>query len=82
MFAVAVATARSASLDVMPFVVTVMMGGSACFATPIGYQTNLMVYGPGGYRFADFLRAGLPLIVLLGAVTVALTPVVFPFVVR
>lgn len=82
MFAVAVATARSASLDVMPFVVTVMMGGSACFATPIGYQTNLMVYGPGGYRFADFLRAGLPLIVLLGVVTVALTPIVFPFVAR
>jgi di/tricarboxylate transporter len=79
MFSVALATANTASLDARPFVITVMMGGSACFATPIGYQTNLMVYGPGGYRFRDFLRAGLPLTVLLGCITVALTPVVFPF---
>ena len=79
MFSVALATAGAASLDARPFVITVMMGGSACFATPIGYQTNLMVYGPGGYRFSDFLRAGLPLTVLLGVVTVVLTPLVFPF---
>ena len=79
MFSVAVATAQAAGLDARPFVITVMMGGSACFATPIGYQTNLMVYGPGGYRFADFLRAGVPLTLLLGAVTVFVTPIVFPF---
>ena len=79
MFSVALATASSAGLDPLPFVVTVMMGGSACFATPIGYQTNLMVYGPGGYRFRDYLRAGLPLTALLGIVTIAWTPFVFPF---
>jgi di/tricarboxylate transporter len=79
MFSVAVATAQAAGLDPRPFVVTVMMGGSACFATPIGYQTNLMVYGPGGYRFVDFLRAGVPLTLILGAVTVWLTPIFFPF---
>ncbi len=79
MFAVALATAHSISAAPLPFVIGVMMGGSACFATPIGYQTNLMVYGPGGYRFGDFLRAGLPLTLLVGCVTVILTPIVFPF---
>lgn len=79
MFSVALATANSISAAPMPFVIAVMMGGSACFATPIGYQTNLMVYGPGGYRFSDFLRAGLPLTLLVGGITVILTPLVFPF---
>lgn len=79
MFSVALATAQSISVSPLPFVIGVMMGGSACFATPIGYQTNLMVYGPGGYRFGDFLRAGVPLTLLVGVVTVILTPLVFPF---
>lgn len=79
MFSVALATAHSISADPLPFVIGVMMGGSACFATPIGYQTNLMVYGPGGYRFGDFLRAGIPLSLLVGCVTVILTPLAFPF---
>lgn len=79
MFAVALATANSIPAAPLPFVIAVMMGGSACFATPIGYQTNLMVYGPGGYRFGDFLRAGLPLTLLVGCITVILTPLVFPF---
>lgn len=79
MFSVSLATAHSVDASPMPFVVAVMMGGSACFATPIGYQTNLMVYGPGGYRFGDFLRAGVPLTLLAGCVTVILTPLVFPF---
>ncbi|MEZ5502199.1 MAG: hypothetical protein R3E50_05920 [Halioglobus sp.] len=56
-----------------------MMAASASFATPIGYQTNLMVYGPGGYRFSDYLRIGVPLNLLLGLVTVALAPLVWPF---
>jgi di/tricarboxylate transporter len=47
------------------------MGASASFATPIGYQTNLMVWGPGGYRFSDFVRAGLPLQIVAGVVTIA-----------
>jgi len=56
-----------------------MIGASASFATPIGYQTNLMVYGAGGYRFRDFVRIGLPLSILIWAVTVVVTPMVFPF---
>jgi len=57
----------------------IMMAASASFATPIGYQTNLMVYGPGGYRFADFMRIGLPLNVLLAVATLLIAPRVWPF---
>jgi len=63
----------------MPFVIAVMMGASASFATPLGYQTNLMVYGPGGYRFTDFVRAGLPLNLIVMTVTVGLAPLIWPF---
>ncbi|MGR9072103.1 MAG: SLC13 family permease [Gammaproteobacteria bacterium] len=57
------------SLNDEPFVFAIMMAASASFATPLGYQTNLMVYGPGGYRFTDFLRVGLPMNAIVGAVT-------------
>jgi di/tricarboxylate transporter len=63
----------------MPFVIVIMVGASASFATPIGYQTNLMVYGPGGYRFTDFLRVGIPINLLFWLITVMVTPLVFPF---
>jgi di/tricarboxylate transporter len=56
-----------------------MFAGSNDFATPIGYQTNLMVYGPGGYRFGDYVRFGGPLNLLMLVVGVALIPVFFPF---
>lgn len=78
-FPIAHGTATQLGVDLMPFVVVVMMAGSASFATPLGYQTNLMVYGPGGYRLTDFLRVGIPMNLLIGVVTVALTPLVFPF---
>lgn len=78
-FPIAVASAQQLGVDVMPFVVTLMMAASASFATPIGYQTNLMVYGPGDYRFSDFLKIGTPLTVLVGIVTVLITPQVWPF---
>ena len=55
------------------------IAASCGFATPFGYQTNLMVYGPGGYRFADFLRFGLPLNLIVAAITISLVPLVFPF---
>lgn len=55
-----------------------MMAASASFATPIGYQTNLMVYGPGGYRFADFLKVGLPMNALIAVVTLAVLIIGWP----
>jgi di/tricarboxylate transporter len=78
-FPIAEATAASLGVSLLPFVVVIMMAASASFATPIGYQTNLMVYGPGGYRFSDYTRIGLPLNVLLGLLTVALAPFIWPF---
>jgi di/tricarboxylate transporter len=79
MFPIALATATSLHVSPMPFVMTLMMAASCAFATPIAYQTNLMVYGPGGYRFVDYLRFGGPLSLLLWAVTVVITPLVWPF---
>jgi di/tricarboxylate transporter len=78
-FPIAAATAESLGVSFWPFVVVIMMAASASFATPIGYQTNLMVYGPGGYRFYDYLRIGVPLNILVGAITIALTPMIWPF---
>ncbi len=79
MFPLAMNTAATLGVNYMPFVAVVMMAASAGFATPIGYQTNLMVYGPGGYRFSDYLRVGVPLDLLVWGVTVVVTPLVFPF---
>ncbi len=79
MFPFAMATAAHLGADVRPFVICVMVAASCGFATPIGYQTNLMVYGPGGYRFGDYLRIGVPLDLLVGAIAVAVTPLVWPF---
>jgi di/tricarboxylate transporter len=68
---VAVDTATVVGADGFAFVLATLFGASAAFVTPIGYQTNLMVYGPGGYRFTDFLRVGLPLLGVLALVTTA-----------
>jgi di/tricarboxylate transporter len=78
-FPMAIATAQRLQVSFMPFVIVVMMAASAGFATPIGYQTNLMVYGPGGYRFSDYLKVGVPLDLLIGVVTVSLAPFIWPF---
>ncbi len=79
MFPIAIASAEKLGVNLMPFIMAVMMGGSAAFATPIGYQTNLMVYGPGGYKFTDFTRVGLPLNILCGAAVLIIAPMVWPF---
>jgi di/tricarboxylate transporter len=54
---IAIALAEATGVDARPLLVAVMIAASACFATPIGYQTNMLVYGPGGYRFTDFMRS-------------------------
>jgi di/tricarboxylate transporter len=79
MFPLGVATALDLGVDPRPFVMVVALIASASFLTPIGYQTNLMVYGPGGYRFTDFARVGLPLSLLLLVAAILLAPVVWPF---
>jgi di/tricarboxylate transporter len=75
---IAVALADSVGVDPRPFVVGVMIAASASFATPIGYQTNTLVYAPGGYRFTDYLRVGAPLNLLIGVVAALVIPLVFP----
>jgi len=78
-FPVAIGAAARLGVSVEPFVYSLMMAGSASFCTPIGYQTNLMVMGPGGYRFTDYLKIGLPLNIGLGLLTVLLAPLIWPF---
>jgi len=79
MFPIAIAVSEAAGVNYMPYVVAVMVAASCGFTTPLGYQTNLMVYGTGGYRFMDFVRFGLPLNVLCGIITVIIVPRVWPF---
>jgi len=75
---VAIALANSMGVDPRPLVVTVMFAASAAFATPIGYQTNTLVYGPGGYQFTDFLRVGVPLNLLMAATVTIVVPLIWP----
>ncbi len=78
-FPIALSAANHMNVDVVPYAVTIMVAASASFATPIGYQTNLMVYNVGGYRFSDFVRIGVPLTLLVGMVTVGLVPLIWEF---
>ena len=75
MVPIAVSTAVGIGVDPKPFIIGICFGASACFATPIGYQTNLLVYTPGGYRFSDYLKMGIPLNLLV----VILATVMIPF---
>ncbi|MEY4982187.1 MAG: hypothetical protein RIR62_453 [Pseudomonadota bacterium] len=75
---IAIELALNLGLDPRPFVVAVMFSASVAFATPVGYQTNMMVYGPGGYRFSDYMRVGIPLNILTGLVASALIPIIWP----
>ena len=76
-----IALAMSVQMDVswIPFAFAIMMGASASFATPIGYQCNMMVYGPGGYRFSDFLKIGIPMNLIAWIVASTLIPMIWPF---
>jgi di/tricarboxylate transporter len=78
-FPIAMETAAALNVSHMPFLMCIMMAASASFITPMGYQTNMMVYGPGGYRFGDNARLGVPLTLLLGFITVLLTPFIWTF---
>ncbi|MFO8083686.1 MAG: SLC13 family permease [Desulfobacterales bacterium] len=76
---IAISTALSLGVNPRPFIMAVCFGASACFATPIGYQTNLMVYGPGNYRFVDYLKMGIPLNILVLIMGTFFIPFFWPF---
>ncbi len=76
---IAISAALGLGVDPKPFIVAVCLGASACFATPIGYQTNLLVYTPGGYRFSDYLKLGLPLNLLVLIAGSLIIPHYWPF---
>ncbi len=76
---IAIATADDLGVSAMPFVVAVMFAASNSFATPMGYQTNVFIYAPGGYRVTDFLRVGGPLVLVMTAVAALVLPLFFPF---
>lgn len=78
-FPVGYATALSLGVNPMPFIMVVAYGSSGNFLTPYSYQTNLMVYGPGNYRFHHYLKTGLPLAIIYGIITCALIPLFFHF---
>ncbi|MGY8809190.1 MAG: SLC13 family permease, partial [Fidelibacterota bacterium] len=71
--------AASFGFDPKPFIFAVCYAASASFITPVGYQTNLMVYGPGGYRYSDYIKVGLPLGIILWIVSVLIIPMIWPF---
>ena len=75
---IAISLATALGIDPRPLVVAVMIAASASFATPIGYQTNMLVYGPGGYKFTDFIKVGVPLNLSVGLLASALIPFFFP----
>jgi di/tricarboxylate transporter len=79
MFPVALSLANSLGVSFMPFAMVLMSGASCAFINPAGFQTNLMVQGPGGYTFGDFARVGVPLTLLVGAVVLPLALLVYGF---
>lgn len=74
LFPIAFASAHQLGVDPRPFAIAVAVAASNSFLTPIGYQTNTMVYGPGGYRFTDYIRVGFPLTLTTVAITVVVIP--------
>jgi di/tricarboxylate transporter len=79
LFPIAISTAIGIGANPLPFVLGVMAGAGSNYLTPFAYQTNLMIYGPGRYRFGDFARLGVPLLLIVVAIAVVMIPLVFPF---
>jgi di/tricarboxylate transporter len=79
MFPVALSMANRPGVSFIPFAIVLMMGASCAFINPAGFQTNLMVQGPGGYSFADYAKMGVPLTVLVAVVALLIAPVVYGF---
>ncbi len=78
-FSIAMSTAQSLGVNVVPFAIAIMMSASLAFASPIANQTHLMVWGPGGYRFTDFLGMGIPMDILTATASILLIPPTWPF---
>ncbi|MEZ6055096.1 MAG: SLC13 family permease [Planctomycetaceae bacterium] len=79
LFFLALPTADQMGISPMPFVIAIIIASAASFATPMGYQTNMMVYGPGGYKYVDYLRFGGPLSIIIGIIAIALIPMIWSF---
>ena len=79
MIPIVVTLAHKLGVDARPFIIAITVAASAAFALPMGYQTHLMVYGPGGYRFSDFLRAGIPLNIICWVIACTIIPWIWPF---
>jgi di/tricarboxylate transporter len=78
LFPICIETAHLSSANPRPFIIALTFAASASLVTPIGYQTNMMIYGPGGYRFSDFIRVGMPLHLLLLIVATVMIPMIWP----
>ena len=79
MFPIAMAVSEQMGVSLMPYAIAIMFAASASFLTPLGYQTNLMVMGPGGYKVSDYMKVGLPMSLIVGIASVALIPLIWPF---